>query len=105
MLGEDLLQAFGYAHQLLLVDLQVNGHHQLITQLFVHLVQQLAAHIHHLQQRVVDLSIDLAFVPLFQLRHKGIALEQGVALLVDLKLLQAQIRNAVGHVLQLIGGR
>ncbi len=104
LLGEDLLQAFGYAHQLLLVDLQVNGHHQLITQLFIQLIEQLAAHVYHLQQRIVDFSVDVAAVPLFHFGDEGIALEQGIALLVNLELFETQIRNAVGHVLQFIGG-
>ena len=42
---------------------------------------------------------------LFQLGDKIIALEQSVALLVNLELLEAQIGDAGGHILQLIRGR
>ncbi|MNB99598.1 hypothetical protein D3C75_468870 [compost metagenome] len=105
LLGQDLLQAFGNAHQLLLVDLQVDGHHQLVAELFVQLIQQLTTHIHHLQQRLVDFIIHIAGVPFFYFGDKGIALEHLVALLVDLKLFKTQVRDAVGHILQLIGRR
>ena len=57
LLGQDLLEAFRNAHQLLLVDLQVNRHHQLVAQLLVKLIEQFAAHVHHLQQRVVNLGV------------------------------------------------
>ena len=40
LLGQDLLEAFRNAHQLLLVDLQVNRHHQLVAQLLVKLIEQ-----------------------------------------------------------------
>ena len=57
LLGQDLLEAFRHAHQLLLVDLQVNRHHQLVAQLLIKLIEQLAAHIHNLQQRVVNFTV------------------------------------------------
>ena len=41
----------------------------------------------------------------FHFGNKRIALEQGIALLVNVKLFKTQIRNAVGHVFQLVGGR
>ncbi len=88
LLGQDLLQTFRDAHQLLLVDLQINGHHQLVTQLFIELVQQLATHIHDLEQRVVHFRVHVAGMPLFNFGDKGIALKKGIALLVDVKLLQ-----------------
>ncbi len=74
-------------------------------ELFVELVKQLAAHINHLKQCVVNFRVHVTGVALFQPGDKGIALEKRVALLVDVKLLQTQIRDAVGHVLQFIGGR
>jgi len=102
LLRQDLLQIFGHAHQLLLIDLQVNRHHQLITQLLIQLIEQFPTHIHHLHQRIVDFIVHLALMPLFQFGDKRIALEQGIALLVYLKLLKTQIRDAVGHIFQLI---
>ena len=98
LLSQDLFKVFRDAHQLLLIDLQVNGHHQLITQLLIQLIQQFPAHINHLQQRIMHFVINLVSVPFFQFGHKGIVLEQSVTLLVNFKLLQTQIRNPVGHI-------
>ena len=42
---------------------------------------------------------------LFHFGNEGITLEQRIALLVDVKLFKSQIRNAVGHIFQLVGGR
>jgi hypothetical protein len=44
-------------------------------------------------------------VPFFQFGDERIALEQRIALLVDLKLFETQIGNAVGHIFQLVRGR
>ncbi|MNE20471.1 hypothetical protein D3C80_1135940 [compost metagenome] len=85
--------------------MQVNRHHQLITQLCVELVQQLTAHIHHLQQRVMHFVIHFAGVALFHFRDKSVALEKRIALLIHFKLLKTQIGNTIRHVFQLIGGR
>ncbi|MNS60424.1 hypothetical protein D3C72_934210 [compost metagenome] len=85
--------------------MQVNRHHQLIAQLFVELIEQLTAHIHHLEQRIVNFVIHFAGMTVFDFGDKHIALEKRIALLVDFKLFQTQIRNAVGHVFQFIGGR
>ena len=68
--------------------MQVNGHHQLVAQLFVELVQQLATHIDDLEQRVVHFRVHVAGMPFFNFGDKGIALEKGIALLVDVKLFQ-----------------
>ena len=105
MLGQDFFQAAGDAHQLLLVDLQVDGHHQLVPQLFIELVKQLATHVDHFQQRGVHFIGYFSAVPLFQLSDIGIALEQGVALLVNFKLFKPQVGNAISHILQLIRRR
>ena len=102
LLGEDPFQVFRHAHQLLLVDLQVNRHHQLVTQLLIQLIQQLPAHIHDLQQGIMDFTVDFVAVPFFQFGDKRIILEQGVTLLVDLELLQTQIGDSVGHIGKLI---
>ena len=85
--------------------MQVDGHHQLATQLLVDQVEHLAARINNLQQRVVHFAVDFAAVPLFQLRNEIVALEQGITLLVDLKLLKTQVGDAGGHILQLVGRR
>ncbi len=52
----------------------------------------------------MHLVVYLAGVPLLQLADEGVALEQGIALLVNLKLLKTQVGDAVGHILQLVGG-
>jgi hypothetical protein len=44
-------------------------------------------------------GIHFAAVPFFQLGDKRIALEQRIALLVNLKLFEAQVGDAVGHIL------
>jgi small-conductance mechanosensitive channel len=51
-------QAAGDAHQLLLVDLQVDGHHQLVPQLFIELVKQ-AINLQINQQQLMSVSSSL----------------------------------------------
>ncbi|MNS86781.1 hypothetical protein D3C72_1206960 [compost metagenome] len=48
--------------------------------------------------------VHFAGMALFHFGDKRIALEKRITLLVDFKLLQTQIRDAVGHVFQLVGG-
>ncbi len=47
-------------------------------------------------------GIDIAAVPFLQLRDVRIALEQRIALLVNLKLFEAQVGDAVRHIAQLL---
>nr|WP_175282067.1 hypothetical protein [Escherichia coli] len=51
---------------------------------------------------IVNFAVDFVGVTFFQFADERIALEQRVTLLVDFKLFETQIRDAVGHVFQFI---
>ena len=85
--------------------MQVDSHHQLGAQLFVDQIQHFAARIDNLQQRVVHFAIHFAAMPFLQFGDEFIALEQGITLLVNLKLFESQVGDAGGHILQFIRRR
>ncbi|MNJ72233.1 hypothetical protein D3C77_688600 [compost metagenome] len=73
---------------MLLINLQVDSQRQLVIELFIQLIEQLTAHIDNFIQRIKHVTASLFLTVRHQFVDEVIALEQLIALLVDLKLLQ-----------------
>ncbi|MNI40349.1 hypothetical protein D3C73_945690 [compost metagenome] len=50
----------------------------------------------------MNFAVHFIAVPFFQFGNEGIILEQRITLLVNFKLLQTQIGNAVSHISKLV---
>ena len=83
-----------------MVNLQVDRQRQLVAELFIQLIQQFAAHVHDLVQRVDHLRPGLFLALGHQMIDVILALEQIVALLIDIELRQPQIGDARVHIRQ-----